>query len=392
VPSSGVEQLDRLFDSIPTHSSLVYVNDPGVEADPFVHQCAARHLAEGGTVVYATTHRAPADIITDLGRSGEDVTDGIAKRLHFVDAFSALMGGHEGAPYHVDDPNDVEQLVDGIERAGHDHGGAMLIIDSLSSLLDRAEANAVRRVAPRLVAAMKAFGMTNAVFTQWPYTDTLDDVLSRFDAMVSLKAVEDQITVSQYFRLDRAAWQDDVDSRPRLYKVMRPGGIHVYIPKIVVTGPYNAGKSSLIHAASDTAVSVDHLGTTVALDHGRVTMDGLTADVFGTPGQSRFDPVLRIVTNQAVGVIVVVDSTRPESFERALDMLKVTWKQGLPAIIVANKQDLPGALQPDEVARRLNAPREVRVIGCAGQDRDEAREAIRVLVEMILNAPGIDLE
>jgi len=174
------------------------------------------------------------------------------------------------------------------------------------------------------------------------------------------------------------------DAKPRLYKSMKPGGVFVYIPKIVVTGPFNAGKSSFVRAISDTSVSVDHLGTTVALDHGRVTMDGLTADVFGTPGQARFDPILKVVAGQAVGVILVVDSTKPDTFPRAREMLNQTWKQGLPGIVAANKQDEPDALPPAEVARLLSPPPHVRVVGCSGQDQESGRAVLRMLIEQIL--------
>jgi uncharacterized protein len=196
------------------------------------------------------------------------------------------------------------------------------------------------------------------------------------------------VTTGQYFVVERAQGAPVREPRPRLFKALKPGGVHVYVPKIVVTGPYNAGKSSFIHAISDTAVSADHLGTTVALDHGRITLEGLTADIFGTPGQARFDPILRIVGGQAVGVIVVVDSTKPDSLDRARDMLQQMWRQGLPAIIAANKQDLPGALTPAEVARLMDPPQGIKVVGCQGQDRESGRQVLRELLDQILEAPA----
>ncbi|MDX1611920.1 MAG: GTP-binding protein, partial [Candidatus Thermoplasmatota archaeon] len=161
-------------------------------------------------------------------------------------------------------------------------------------------------------------------------------------------------------------------------------GVHVYIPKVVVTGPYNAGKSTFVHTVSDTAVSVDRLGTTVALDHGHVTINGVTADIFGTPGQARFDPILRTVAGQALGVIVLVDATKPDTFPRARELLEKTVVHGIPVIIAANKQDLPGALTPEEVEARLKPPRHVKVIGCSGQDRASSRRLLETMNDNIV--------
>jgi hypothetical protein len=294
------------------------------------------------------------------------------------------MGGGSEAEYRVANPASVPDFVSALERAAAEHPRALLVVDSLSSLVDNATTQGFLSGFDALHRACRRFDMTAALFTRWPYGEDVLDKLRAFDATVSLRAVEDRVVLSQYFRLDRASWKTGIDAKPRLYKSMRPGGVYVYIPKIVVTGPYNAGKSSFIHAISDVAVSADRLGTTVALDHGRATLDGLTADIFGTPGQGRFDPILKIVAGQAVGVILVVDSTKPDSFPRAREMLQLTWRQSIPAIVAANKQDLPDALPPDEVARLLQPPPHVRVVGCTGQDAASGRAVLRALIDQIL--------
>ena len=71
--------------------------------------------------------------------------------------------------------------------------------------------------------------------------------------------------------------------------------------KIVVTGPFSAGKTTLIRTISEITVLstekdiTDHTKsrkaeTTVAMDFGRITIDrDLVLYLFGTPGQDRFD-------------------------------------------------------------------------------------------------------
>jgi signal recognition particle receptor subunit beta len=71
--------------------------------------------------------------------------------------------------------------------------------------------------------------------------------------------------------------------------------------KMVVTGPFSAGKTAFINAVSEIEVvqterkisSQDERikeTTTVAMDFGRITIDeDLVLYLFGTPGQRRFD-------------------------------------------------------------------------------------------------------
>ena len=376
-------QLERLVCPIPEHTTLLFVNDPGVEAEPFLYQGANAALAEGGRVVYAVTNRPPEAVLAGMAALGFDVL-GQKARIMFVDAYSAHMAQPSSAKHVVRDPTDPAAFARALEAAAREWPDAFLVVDSLSTLLDQSSPEKFEAAFPHLVDAMGRFRLAEAIFTRWPYGERIEALLDRFDGLVQLKAVEDRVTLSHYFRVERARWREEWDTKPRLYRSLKPGGVHVYIPKVVVTGPYNAGKSSFVHAISDTAVSVDQLGTTVALDHGRVTMDGLTADVFGTPGQARFDPILKIVAGQALGVIVVIDSTKPDSFPRASEMMQLTWRQGLPGIVAANKQDLPGALRPDEIARMMQVPSGVRIVGCSGQDRESGRAVLRALIDQIL--------
>ena len=85
------------------------------------------------------------------------------------------------------------------------------------------------------------------------------------------------------------------------------------------------------------------------MDIGHVDHDGFIADIFGTPGQERFDLMLDILAREAVGAFIMVDSSAPQTFGRAKEMINKTQAEAIPKIIVANKQDLPGALSPEKI-------------------------------------------
>lgn len=96
--------------------------------------------------------------------------------------------------------------------------------------------------------------------------------------------------------------------------------------KIIFTGPVGAGKSTAVAALSDIApVRTDRVATdmasdrkpetTVAMDYGLVNLaDGVAIHLYGTPGQERFDFMWDILVEGGIGLVLLVDNSRPDPF------------------------------------------------------------------------------
>lgn len=173
--------------------------------------------------------------------------------------------------------------------------------------------------------------------------------------------------------------------------------------KMVITGPFSAGKTEFIQSVSEIdVVSTERKissdaervkeDTTVAMDFGRITVDDdLVLYLFGTPGQRRFDFMWEILSEGMLGFVVLVDSVRPETFREAKHILEVFRAYAnTPYVVAANKQDLPDAWSPDDVRIALKIEKEVKVLGCVARDKETVKEVLLELLYSILEKMQAD--
>jgi uncharacterized protein len=168
--------------------------------------------------------------------------------------------------------------------------------------------------------------------------------------------------------------------------------------KIIVTGPFNSGKTAFITTVSDIEVvtterkiTTEDRGikaeTTVAMDYGRVELDGKILHLNGTPGQARFDFMWEILAREMNGFIVLVDSTDPPSFPEAADLIRLfSGFHEVPYLVVANKTDLPGAVSLAELRRRSDPDGDVTVMPCVATQKSSVRQVLLQIIELIDNS------
>jgi hypothetical protein len=171
--------------------------------------------------------------------------------------------------------------------------------------------------------------------------------------------------------------------------------------KIVVTGPFSSGKTEFIQAISEIDVvsterqisrSAERIKsqTTVAMDFGRITIDeDLVLYLFGTPGQRRFDFMWEILSEGMLGFIVLVDSTRPETFREARRILDTFRSYSpVPYIVGANKQDMEDAWPADDLKIVLKVEPEVKVVPCVAIEKESVKQVLLELLYFVLDVMG----
>ena len=167
--------------------------------------------------------------------------------------------------------------------------------------------------------------------------------------------------------------------------------------KMVVTGPFSAGKTEFISAVSEIDVvsterrissSAEKVKetTTVAMDFGRITVDDdLVVYLFGTPGQRRFDFMWEILSEGMLGCIVLEDSTKPETFREAKRILETFESYAsTPYVVAANKQDHHDAWEPEDLRIILKLEPRVKVLPCVALNRESVKNVLLELLYSIL--------
>ena len=165
--------------------------------------------------------------------------------------------------------------------------------------------------------------------------------------------------------------------------------------KVVVTGPFNSGKTEFIKTISDIPVvstekkiTTEDSGikseTTVAMDYGRVLLNGDTIYLYGTPGQTRFDFMWEILSDEMDGFIVLADSTDPPSFPDVAELIDLfAGFVDVPHLVVANKTDVEGAARLNDVRRGTKVGNNITIMPCVATQKSSVRQVLLQVVELL---------
>ena len=168
--------------------------------------------------------------------------------------------------------------------------------------------------------------------------------------------------------------------------------------KVVVTGPFAAGKTTLIRTISEITVLSTERGvtdstrkrkaeTTVAMDFGRITIDrDLVLYLFGTPGQDRFDFMWEILGEGMIGYLLLVDAEREDSVQEAASILGAFRTMArVPYVVGLNRAAADDNALIDSVRTRLEIPADVAILPCDATDKESVKNVLLALLYAVLD-------
>jgi uncharacterized protein len=159
--------------------------------------------------------------------------------------------------------------------------------------------------------------------------------------------------------------------------------------KFVIAGSHGAGRETFMASVSDVFSPMRQIGETDQA-YGRVFVNRqLTYYLFRMSAARRFGGDWQSFIADAAGYILLVDGTRPETFNESRHMLQAlrTLYATTPFIIAVNKQDVPGAIDEETLRMVWKLNPRVPVVPCIATDISMARAVFSTLLMQSGEAP-----
>jgi signal recognition particle receptor subunit beta len=122
--------------------------------------------------------------------------------------------------------------------------------------------------------------------------------------------------------------------------------------------------------------------TTVALDFGRITINGeLVLYLFGTPGQERFWFMWNDLVDGAMGAIVLVDTRRLDVSFASIDFFE---SRGVPFVVGVNCFHGVRDRTAQEIRAALDLDPGVPLVLCDARDRTSGRDVLLALIDHLM--------
>ncbi|ORZ14663.1 ADP-ribosylation factor family-domain-containing protein [Absidia repens] len=177
---------------------------------------------------------------------------------------------------------------------------------------------------------------------------------------------------------------------------------------VLIIGLDNAGKTTLLERIKSTfmgtiGLSPDKIAPTVGLNIGRIEVQGARIKFWDLGGQQDLQSIWSRYYSECHAIAFVVDSTDQRRLEECKDtfetMIMNDLVEGVPVLMLANKQDLPNALRVEEIKEVFNkiavklGARDSRVLSVSALEGDGVREAIDWMIKRLqrnkINRPPI---
>ncbi|XP_049416305.1 ADP-ribosylation factor-like protein 4D [Epinephelus fuscoguttatus] len=167
---------------------------------------------------------------------------------------------------------------------------------------------------------------------------------------------------------------------------------------VVVIGLDSAGKTSLLYRLKlrefvETIPTKGFNMERIKVPMGNSKTNTTMFQVWDVGGQDKLRPLWKSYTRRTDGLVFVVDAAEAERMEEAkVELHRITRSaenQGVPVLVLANKQDLDGAMSASEVEKvlalhELSSSTLHHTQGCSALDGQGLQPGLEKLYEMIL--------
>ncbi|KAI7855619.1 ADP-ribosylation factor family-domain-containing protein [Circinella umbellata] len=164
---------------------------------------------------------------------------------------------------------------------------------------------------------------------------------------------------------------------------------------VLIIGLDNAGKTTLLERIKSIFLGVaglapEKIAPTVGLNIGRVDIKSSRINFWDLGGQRDLQSIWERYYTECHAIVFVVDSTDSKRLEECKDtfekMITNEEVEGVPILMLANKQDIDGALRVEEIKEVFNkiavklGARDSRVLPVSALKGEGVRDAVDWLI------------
>lgn len=168
--------------------------------------------------------------------------------------------------------------------------------------------------------------------------------------------------------------------------------------KIIIAGPVGVGKTEAIRSLSDKdIVTTEEIAsdevkqikrtTTVAMDYGVMKLDsGEQVRLYGTPGQRRFDFMWEILSENALGLILLLNATEPNPIDDLhyyLDSFMPLIQSSALVVGITHGENIPWDLHENLSQALIERGVAANVSVVDARKREQMQMLVRSLIYMI---------
>lgn len=170
--------------------------------------------------------------------------------------------------------------------------------------------------------------------------------------------------------------------------------------KLIIAGPVGAGKTEAIRVLSDKGiVTTEEIAsddvknikktTTVAMDYGVMKLDsGEQVRLYGTPGQRRFDFMWEILSENALGLVLLLNAEEPDpvaDLHYYLDAFMPLINSSALVVGITHAEDMPWDLHErlSDALMQKGVAANVGVVDA--RDKAQMHRLVKSLIYMIAN-------
>lgn len=159
--------------------------------------------------------------------------------------------------------------------------------------------------------------------------------------------------------------------------------------RILVLGLDNAGKTTILKKLSEEDITT--ITPTQGFNIKSLVHDGFKLNVWDIGGQRSIRPYWRNYFGQTDALVYVIDSADrkrlEESGDELVQLLEEDKMNGVPLLVLANKQDLINATPATEIAENLNLytirDRPWQIQPCSAKNGDGLEDGMGWLVKQV---------